>query len=317
VRRAAALALAAACAGAPGRGVPRPFEPAAGGRWAGRGICYGPHRDGQRPGGPGPTRAELREDLALLAGRWDVLRLYGSDGPAPELLALIREERLPFRVLLGAWVEPEARAGARAANRAQVEAAARLAEAYPDLVLAVVVGNETQVAWSDHRMPAAELVGWLREARRLTARPVGTADDFLFWTAPESVVVAREVDVVVAHVHPLWNGRRLDEALAFTQATYAAVRRRHPGLPVVLGETGWATRSSSDGEQARLIRGEPGEEAQRRFHEDFRAWADRERVPSAWFEAFDEAWKGGADPDDAEKHWGLWRSDRTPKPVVR
>jgi exo-beta-1,3-glucanase (GH17 family) len=313
---AALVAALGACAAAPARGR-RPYEPVVGGRWAGRGICYGPHRDGQRPGGAGPSRAQLREDLTLLAGRWDVLRLYGSDGPAPEVLAIIREERLPFRVLLGAWLEPEARPGAGASNRAQVEAAARLGEEYPDLVAAVIVGNETQVAWSDHRMPAAELLAWVREARRLTSRPVGTADDFLFWIAPESEVVSRELDLVLAHVHPLWNGRSLDEALAFTEETYAAVRRRHPGLPVVLGETGWATRSSRQGDQARLIRGDAGEESQRRFHEIFRAWADRERVPSAWFEAFDEAWKGGDDPDDAEKHWGLWRADRTPKPAVR
>lgn len=168
---------------------------------------------------------------------------------------------------------------ARASNRAQVEAAASLAEAYPDLVLAVVVGNETQVTWSDHRMPPDELVGWLREARRLTSRPVATADDFLFWLAPESDRVAREVDLVVAHVHPLWSGRTEAEALAFTRETFGAVARRHPEVPVLLGETGWATRASREGEQGRLIRGEPGEEPQRRFHEAFRAWAAGARIP--------------------------------------
>ena len=34
------------------------------------------------------------------------------------------------------------------------------------------------------------------------------------------------------------------------------------------------------------------------------------------FEAFDENWKGGPEPDDAEKHWGFFRADRTPKPAV-
>ncbi len=45
-----------------------------------------------------------------------------------------------------------------------------------------------------------------------------------------------------------------------------------------------------------------------------RGW--RERITSTWFEAFDERWKGGPHPDEVEKHWGLFRSDRTPKQAV-
>jgi exo-beta-1,3-glucanase (GH17 family) len=32
-----------------------------------------------------------------------------------------------------------------------------------------------------------------------------------------------------------------------------------------------------------------------------------------YFEAFDENWKGSSDPLEPEKHWGLYRADRTPK----
>ncbi len=75
-------------------------------------------------------------------------------------------------MLLGAWIAPEARAGAaRAANRAQVDDAVRLANAYPDLVIGLVVGNETQVSWSGHKVRPEVLIGWLREARRGTAVP--------------------------------------------------------------------------------------------------------------------------------------------------
>jgi len=302
----------------------RPFRPYVGDRWIGRGISYGPHRDGQRPGGPNPTRAQLREDLELLRGRWGLLRLYASDAPSPEVLALIREEQLPFKVILGAWIGREVTPsedgapgapipGARDANAAQVAGAVRLANAYPDLVLAVCIGNETQVTWSAHRLPAETLVGWIREARRGTGVPVATADDFGFWLSPESDQVAREIDLLVTHVYAMWNGQPLEGALAFTREKYAAVAARHPGLPVLLGEAGWATQRHSEGEQARLIRAEASEEAQRRFHEEFTAWVTRERIASTWFEAFDEGWKGGPHPDEVEKHWGLFRADRTPK----
>lgn len=314
--RLAAAALLAAALGCAAPGARRPFSPVADGRWIGLGLAYGPHRDGQRPGGATPTRAQLREDLGLLRGRWALLRVYGSDGATPELLSLVRDEGLPFRFLLGAWIAPEATPAARAANRAQVEGAVRLARAYPELVLAIVVGNETQVSWSDHRVPPDVLVGWIRAARRGAAVPVTTADDFSWWVLPESAAVARELDLVVAHVHPMWNGETLETALAFTRDRHADVVARHPGLPVVLGETGWATARSAGGEQARLIRGEPGEAPQRRFYEEIAAWATAARVPTTWFEAFDEAWKGGDDPADVEKHWGLFRADRTPKAAV-
>jgi exo-beta-1,3-glucanase (GH17 family) len=37
-----------------------------------------------------------------------------------------------------------------------------------------------------------------------------------------------------------------------------------------------------------------------------------------FFEAFDEPWKGDPNnPMGAEKHWGVFNVDRTPKEVVR
>jgi exo-beta-1,3-glucanase (GH17 family) len=42
-------------------------------------------------------------------------------------------------------------------------------------------------------------------------------------------------------------------------------------------------------------------------------WAEKEQVLVFYFEAFDENWKGSNDPLEPEKHWGLYRADRTPK----
>ncbi|NNE10040.1 MAG: glycosyl hydrolase, partial [Gemmatimonadetes bacterium] len=49
---------------------------------------------------------------------------------------------------------------------------------------------------------------------------------------------------------------------------------------------------------------------------ELRNWVRAERVATFLFEAFDENWKGGADPREVEKHWGLYRADRTPKEAV-
>ena len=71
-----------------------------------------------------------------------------------------------------------------------------------------------------------------------------------------------------------------------------------------------------EGEQARLIKGAAGEAEQAQFYEALRHWAADRRQATFWFEAFDENWKGGPHPDEVEKHWGLFRADRTPKAAV-
>jgi len=297
----------------------RPFPPAIGEDWHGEAVCYGPHRDGQRPGGPGPTATQVREDLQLMRPHWRVIRTYGAVEIAETILASIRTDAPGMKVVPGAWIEPEhtgdgaCDAGKAAANEREVASAIRLAGAYPDVVIAVCVGNETQVSWSHNRCPAAALIGRIRQVRAAVAVPVTTADDFSYWRDPASREVAREIDFVMLHAHPLWNGRTLDEALPWLEARLAEVRSTHPGASLALGEIGWATDHGTEGDQGRLIAGSTDETSQTEFYRRYRAWLADARLPSFWFEAFDENWKGGPDPHEVEKHWGLYRADRTPK----
>ena len=52
-------------------------------------------------------------------------------------------------------------------------------------------------------------------------------------------------------------------------------------------------------------------------HDEFWEWADKEKIISYMFEAFDEPWKGGSKPNEAEKNWGIYKVDRTPKLLLR
>jgi exo-beta-1,3-glucanase (GH17 family) len=304
----------------------RPFRPLEDERWIGMAIAYGPHRDGQSPGGVSPSREELREDLLLMSKRWRLLRIYGG-GPTETILDVIREEKLDMSVMLGVWIAPEARLDdkgqvvealpeARAANAREVETAIRLAGVYPEIVSAISVGNETQIYWSAHRVPQELLIGYVRWVRAGTIVPITVADDFNFWNKPESRAVARELDFIVMHAHPLWNGLQLEDALAWTKGVVAEVQSVHPDHLVILGETGWATQRHTAGEQATLMKGKLGEDQQEAFYDAVNAWTVEERAPVFFFEAFDENWKGGDHPDEVEKHWGLYRADRTPKKAM-
>ena len=318
------LILAAAHAAVPPPANQRPVSFTLDDVWRGDGICYGPHRDGQHPDGSGPTPEQLREDLHLMRNHWRVLRTYAVSDEIETLLRTIRDERLGMKVLVGVWINPE-RVGdneevdsrAAAENRRQSERAAALANQYPEQVLGISVANESQVSWSDHRVRPEVLIEYVRQIRAATRVPITVADDYTFWLEPRGADVAREVDFIHAHIYAMWRGRPLADAIPFTQAQYRALRKLYPEHPLVIGELGWATQMHTEGDQAKYIKGRPGEAEQSACYGAFLAWALRERVPHFWFEAFDEKWKGGSHPDEVEKHWGVFNSDRTPKPAMR
>jgi exo-beta-1,3-glucanase (GH17 family) len=59
------------------------------------------------------------------------------------------------------------------------------------------------------------------------------------------------------------------------------------------------------------------EEMQKIYYEDMMEWISKEKILTFVFEAFDEPWKGSSHPMEPEKHWGLFKVDRTPKLVMK
>ena len=303
----------------------RVFEPTLGARWIGAGIAYGPHRDGQSPGVSEPTEAQILEDLQIMSRHWGMVRVYASRGTAGTMCTLIRQHKIPLKIMVGAWIAPEWREqeGKReelpenvGVNGIEIAEAIRLANEFPEIVMAVGVGNETQVNWSAHRSSQERLIAAIRQVRSGTKCPVTTCDDFAFWTSPESLAVAAECDFIAVHLYAMWNKQSLQGALDWTREKLAAVEGTHAGIPIVVTEIGWATAKGTEGYQAIGVVGTPGEGEQELFYRALRDWATQRQLPYFYFEAFDEKWKGGSSPDEIEKHWGVFRSDRTPKRVM-
>jgi len=303
----------------------REFSPYLNDKWIGQGISYGPYREGESPGGLLPTREELTEDLNLISKHWNLIRMYGSSEVAEDVLKIIHEGKLPLRVMLGAWIARESESesqtltaskSAKLSNRKEVMEVIRLANAYPDEVIAVSVGNETQVDWSDHLTETELLIRNIRTVREATFVPVTTADDFNFWNKPASKPVANEIDFIVTHIHPMWAGLEASKAMQWTEGIYAEIREYHPEKTIVIGEAGWATQVHIEGEQAKLIKGRAGEEEQRLYYQSFTDWASEQKICTFFFEAFDEPWKGGPHPNEVEKHWGLFHVNREPKAAL-
>mgnify|MGYP002621906660 CR=1 FL=1 len=295
-------------------------------------VAYSGYREGQHPdrgdGAVNPSDDEILEDLEILVAHgFRLIRLYDTGENTAATLRLIQEHDLPIRVLLGIWLRAEISnhencpwldepipADELAANvllnAAEIERGIAMATNYPEIVVAVNVGNEALVEWNDHMVPLAQVIDYVREVREAIEQPVTVADNYEWWIE-DGAPLAAEVDFLGIHTYPVWEGKSIDEGLAYTLENLRRVREALPGKPIAVLEAGWATRASEFGERA-------GEDEQRRYYRELDDWARRANVTVFFFEAFDEPWKGDpGNPDGAEKHWGLFFVDRTPKSVMR
>ena len=59
------------------------------------------------------------------------------------------------------------------------------------------------------------------------------------------------------------------------------------------------------------------EDYQKGYLDQMISWSNKNQVTMFIFEAFDEPWKGGDDPLEAEKHWGIYDVNRIGKPWIR
>ena len=101
--------------------------------------------------------------------------------------------------------------------------------------------------------------------------------------------------------------------LDYSKENYYSVSNKYPDKPVVITEAGWATNSNGRGINPQHV----NEEFQKIYFEKLMEMVENENILAFFFESFDESWKGSPEPLEPEKHWGLFKSDRTPKLAVK
>ena len=295
-------------------------------------VAYSGYREGQHPdrgqGAVNPSREQILEDLRILVDHgFRLIRLYDVGENTVTTLELIREHELPIKVLLGMWLRAEVSnhegcpwldepipdeelAANKLANAAEIERGIALARQYGDIVVAVNVGNEALVDWNDHMVPLEKVIAYVEQVKAAIEQPVTVADNYVWWTQ-DGAPLAAAVDFLGIHTYPQWEEKTIDEALAYTLENLEGVRAALPDKPIAILEAGWATTASEFGARA-------NEQDQARYYREIHEWARQNNVTVFFFEAFDEPWKGDpGDPLGAEKHWGLFFVDRSPKHVMQ
>ncbi|MCW8834646.1 MAG: glycosyl hydrolase [Colwellia sp.] len=295
-------------------------------------IAYSGFRAGQHPdrgdGAVNPSDKEILEDLnILLAHDLTLIRLYDSGENTATTLKLIKQHQLPIKVLLGMWLEaevsnhlgcawleqpiPESELSVNKINNMkEIQRGIHLAKAYSDIVIAVNVGNEALVDWNDHMVTVESIIDYVKHVKKSIKQPVTVADNYEWWIR-DGASLAAEVDFIGVHTYPAWENKTIEEALAYTIKNIEDVHQALPNKSIAILEGGWATTAKEFAAQA-------NEENQQRYFNDIKKWAKTTNTTFFFFEAFDEPWKGNpANLEGAEKHWGLFNVDRTPKQAMK
>ncbi len=290
-------------------------------------ICYSGFRDGQSPdAGIFPSYEEIKEDLFILAKHWKYVRLYDTDRQAEMALQIIKEEGLDLQIQLGAYIGAEVNnfncpwggvhkedklTSNKQFNIRRIKKLIRLANEYPTIINALSVGNEATVDWTDHMVPVEHVIQYVRMVKAETSQPVTFCENYVPWLN-KLEPLAEEVDFISIHTYPVWEYKHIHEAIHYTEDNYRSVAEKYPHKQIVITEAGWSTNSNGRGIDPENV----SEEFQDMYYQDLMEWSEKEQIVTYVFEAFDENWKGSPEPNEPEKHWGLFYIDRTPKKVM-
>jgi exo-beta-1,3-glucanase (GH17 family) len=156
-----------------------------------------------------------------------------AEGSMPVIPALAQKHDL--KMIQGAWL-----GGIKADNKIEIAELIRSANANPDVVKRVIVGNEVLLRGD---LQSGQLIEYIREVKRSVKQPVSYADVWsMYMKYPELI---REVDFITIHILPYWEDEPItvDQAPAHIERIFKQVQQEAdaiaPGKPILIGESGW------------------------------------------------------------------------------
>ncbi len=258
-------------------------------------VSYAPFRGAQTPLVP-TTRIsaeQIAQDLAQLVKISDCVRTYSIDNGLDQVPGIAA--KIGIKVIQGIWLGSD-----RLKNLAQVSTVIGLTKQYPDVISAVVVGNEVLLRGE---MTAPDLIAIIRSVKAQVAVPVTYADVWEYWLRNREIYDA--VDFVTIHILPYWEDFPI--RAKYAAAHVDSIRRRlavaFPGKEILIGETGWPS-------EGRMRAGAlPSRTNQARVVSEILAMAKQEHFRVNLIEAYDQPWKRQLE-GTVGGYWGLIDSVR-------
>ena len=173
-----------------------------------------------------------------------------------------------------------------------------LTKQYPDVITAVVVGNEVLLRGE---MTTSDLAAIIRSVKSQVTVPVTYADVWEYWLRNREIYDA--VDFVTIHILPYWEDFpiRAKYAAAHVDAIRKQMAVAFPGKEILIGETGWPS-------EGRMRAGAlPSRTNQARVVSEILDLAKQENFRVNLIEAYDQPWKRQLE-GTVGGYWGLFDS---------
>ncbi len=238
---------------------------------------------------------QIDRDLALLAERFDCIRTYsvaqGLDY-VPEAAS-----KLGLEVLLGVWI-----GWIDAENNRELTLGLKLANQYPEVIRALIVGNEVLLR---KEQPITKMQAYLKRAQESTDVPITYADVWEYWLQNKSL--EDSVDYITAHVLPYWEDepQSIEDAIPHANTVMTLLNSTF-SKPIFIGETGWPSIGRHRNGSA------PSQVNQARYIREFLQIAHEKQWNYNLIEAFDQPWKRVLE-GTVGGHWGLYDTQLEPK----
>lgn len=325
-----------------------------------RAISFGGFRENTRDSVP--SISDLKEDLRILeAMNIKVLRTYNTQQypHAENLIKAINELKqedtnFEMYIMLGAWIDAKNAwtdepvihdVESLENNIAEIGAAARLANEYPDIVKIISVGNEAMVHWATSYFVTPDIIlKWVNHLQDLKADGllpadvwITSSDNFASWGGGDANyhnddlnALYEAVDYVSIHTYPFHDTYHNSEfwlvpsqeqelssieqvdlamlrAIEYSKSQYQAVMDYMHSIGVDKEIHIGETGWASFSNHLFDINGSKAtdEYKQKAFHDQIRQWTDSEGISCFYFEAFNEQWKDQLNPQGSENHFGL------------
>lgn len=307
-----------------------------------------------------PTLDELKEDMRILAAIGvKVLRTYKVHLPhAANVLQAIKELKeddpeFEMYIMLGAWIDcknawtdlaPDHDQESER-NVIEIAEAVRLANAYPEIVKVIAVGNEAMVKWAtSYYVQPWVILKWVNHLQELKKTGklskdlwVTSSDNFASWGGGDTEYhvgdlnqLIKAVDFLSVHTYPMHDTHynpdfwgipadetestdleKIDAAMlrakAYAIDQYTSVKEYMESLGV--------NKPIHIGETgwATISNGHYGPEGSKAtdeykealYYNHIREWTNANGIACFYFEAFDEQWKDAGNPLGSENHFGL------------
>ncbi|WP_432746060.1 exo-beta-1,3-glucanase [Methylobacter sp. G7] len=262
-------------------------------------LSFAPFREGQGPMDEKfPTPEQIDADLRLMGEKTYSIRTYASaEGSMPVIPALAQKHGL--KMIQGAWL-----GSIKADNETEIAEVIRSANANPDVVKRVIVGNEVLLRGD---LEPVQLIEYIREVKRSVKQPVSYADVWsMYMKYPELI---KEVDFITIHILPYWEDKPItvDQAPEHIERIYRQVQQEAdsiaPGKPILIGESGWPGAGRQRGWAV------PNVVNEAKFIRKLIEVATKNGFDYNIVEAFNQSWKSDFE-GVVGANWGLYSVDR-------